>query len=155
MVSLSLARIISISSAFLCFARVSAVPVNATIFDGLDQQARDILVRATPVAPHWVIYSDQFVSGTTGPPAVSAVTVGIYSERRQASIGILISDCALNQGLQCFRPFVSPHGRGLRQGGLYPLECTLNLIVFRGFRVDDLDRCSKGICQSPVQCRRD
>jgi len=76
MVSLSLARIISISSAFLCFARVtvSAVPVNATIFDGLDQQARDILVRATPVAPHWVIYSDQFVSGTTGPPAVSAVT---------------------------------------------------------------------------------
>ncbi|KAJ7334138.1 glycoside hydrolase family 18 protein [Mycena albidolilacea] len=74
MVSFSLARFLSISSVFLCFARVNSVAVNATIFDGLDQQARDILARATPAAPHWVIYSDQFVSGTTGPPAVSAVT---------------------------------------------------------------------------------
>ncbi|KAJ6581492.1 glycoside hydrolase [Mycena capillaripes] len=74
MVSLSLARIISIFSVFLCFAGVNSGPVNATVFDGLDQQARDILARATPAAPHWVIYSDQFVSGTTGPPAVSAVT---------------------------------------------------------------------------------
>ncbi|KAJ7826553.1 hypothetical protein B0H14DRAFT_3467564 [Mycena olivaceomarginata] len=74
MVSFSLARFLSVSSVFLCFARVNSVAVNATIFDGLDQQARDILARATPAAPHWVIYSDQFVSGTTGPPAVSAVT---------------------------------------------------------------------------------
>lgn len=77
MVSLTLARIISLSSVFLCFAGVHSNPVNATLFDGLDQQARDILSRATPAAPHWVIYSDQFVSGTTGPPAVSAVTVCI------------------------------------------------------------------------------
>ncbi|KAF7356592.1 Glycoside hydrolase family 18 protein [Mycena venus] len=73
MVSLSLARIISISSVFLCLARVNSTPLNATIFDGLDQQARDILARATPAAPHWVVYSDQYVSGTTGPPAVSPV----------------------------------------------------------------------------------
>ncbi|KAJ7890533.1 glycoside hydrolase family 18 protein [Mycena olivaceomarginata] len=58
MVSFSLARFLSISSVFLCFARVNSVAVNATIFDGLDQQARDILARATPAAPHWVIYSD-------------------------------------------------------------------------------------------------
>ncbi|KAJ7612521.1 glycoside hydrolase family 18 protein [Mycena polygramma] len=71
MVSLNLARIVSV---FLLFAHVNSVAVNTTVFDGLDQQARDILARATPAAPHWVIYSDQFVSGTTGPPAVSAVT---------------------------------------------------------------------------------
>jgi len=68
------------STLFLFFTRVRSGPVNGTIFDGLDEQARDILARAkpvagaTPAAPHWVIYSDQFVSGTTGPPAVSAVT---------------------------------------------------------------------------------
>ncbi|KAJ7116027.1 glycoside hydrolase [Mycena epipterygia] len=74
MVSFFLARLLVISSFFLYFAGVHSGPVNGTILDGLDQQARDILARATPAAPHWVIYSDQFVSGTTGPPAVSAVT---------------------------------------------------------------------------------
>ncbi|KAJ6493539.1 glycoside hydrolase family 18 protein [Mycena vitilis] len=71
MVFLNLARIVSV---FLLFAHVNSVAVNTTVFDGLDQQARDILARATPAAPHWVIYSDQFVSGTTGPPAISSVT---------------------------------------------------------------------------------
>ncbi|KAJ7890477.1 glycoside hydrolase [Mycena olivaceomarginata] len=42
--------------------------------EGLGQQARDILERATPAAPHWVAYGDKFVSGVTGPPPVSAVT---------------------------------------------------------------------------------
>ncbi|KAG2113001.1 glycoside hydrolase family 18 protein [Suillus discolor] len=30
--------------------------------------------RATPAAPHFVIYSDEWVSGETGPPAVSEIT---------------------------------------------------------------------------------
>ncbi|KAI0343059.1 glycoside hydrolase [Trametopsis cervina] len=49
----------------------SAAPSN---FDGLGKTARDILARATPAAPHFVAYSDKFVSGTTGPPATSAIT---------------------------------------------------------------------------------
>lgn len=74
MVSFSLSRLLALSSLLFSVALVNCIPLNATIFDGLDQQARNILARATPAAPHWVIYGDQFVSGTTGPPAVSAVT---------------------------------------------------------------------------------
>ncbi|KAI0705198.1 glycoside hydrolase family 18 protein [Cytidiella melzeri] len=48
-----------------------AAPSN---LDGLDKQARDILARATPVAPHFVVYGDEYVSGTTGPPAASKIT---------------------------------------------------------------------------------
>ncbi|KAJ7765495.1 glycoside hydrolase family 18 protein [Mycena maculata] len=73
MLSLSLTRLIAISTLFLSSTRVNSVAVNTTIFDGLDEQARDILARATPAAPHWLIYSDQFVSGVTGPPAVADV----------------------------------------------------------------------------------
>ncbi|KAJ7180662.1 glycoside hydrolase family 18 protein [Mycena filopes] len=78
MVSSFLARVLSIALACTSVVRVSSLSVsslsvNATVLDGLDSQARSILARATPAAPHWVIYSDQFVSGTTGPPAASAV----------------------------------------------------------------------------------
>ncbi|KAJ7612523.1 glycoside hydrolase family 18 protein [Mycena polygramma] len=73
MVSFHLARLFVAASAFI-FPRVNAVPTNVTAFDGLSQQARDILARATPAAPHWVVYGDKFVSGSNGPPAVSAVT---------------------------------------------------------------------------------
>jgi len=73
MVSFSLARLTAVVSGFLLFARVSSVPTDATAFDGLGKEARDILARATPAAPHWVIYGDQFVSGTTGPPNASVV----------------------------------------------------------------------------------
>ncbi|KAK7061022.1 hypothetical protein VNI00_000757 [Paramarasmius palmivorus] len=61
--------------------RVSSSPVavNATgsvaHFEGLelDHQAREILARATPAAPHWVVYADTYVQGTNGPPPVSAL----------------------------------------------------------------------------------
>lgn len=33
--------------------------------------------RTTPAAPHFVIYSDEWVSGETGPPAISEITVCI------------------------------------------------------------------------------
>jgi hypothetical protein len=75
MVSFCLARLAAVASAFLFFTCVNSVPTNVTARDGLSQQARDILTRATPAAPHWVVYGDKFVSGTNGPPAVSAVTV--------------------------------------------------------------------------------
>ncbi|KAJ7116029.1 glycoside hydrolase [Mycena epipterygia] len=73
MVSFSLARLAVVASAFLFFPRVESVPTNVTALEGLGQQARNILERATPAAPHWVIYGDKFVSGTTGPPDVSVV----------------------------------------------------------------------------------
>ncbi|KAF7794236.1 hypothetical protein EIP86_005368 [Pleurotus ostreatoroseus] len=43
-------------------------------WDKLDNQARDILARATPAAPHFVIYGDKGVQGTTGPPPTSDIT---------------------------------------------------------------------------------
>ncbi|KAJ7623187.1 glycoside hydrolase family 18 protein [Roridomyces roridus] len=63
---------LAIISLLFLLTRVKAFPANAE--DGLDKQARDVLARATPAAPHWVVYGDQYVSGTTGPPAVSALT---------------------------------------------------------------------------------
>lgn len=53
---------------------VVSLPVNETVWDGLDNQARDILARATPAAPHWVAYADAY-DGTSGPPAVSQIKV--------------------------------------------------------------------------------
>ncbi|KAJ7760579.1 glycoside hydrolase family 18 protein [Mycena metata] len=69
----SLSRILSVVFACTCVVRVHSASLDADLLDGLDHQARGILARATPAAPHWVIYSDQSVGGTTGPPAVSAV----------------------------------------------------------------------------------
>ncbi|KAK0217904.1 glycoside hydrolase family 18 protein [Armillaria fumosa] len=54
---------------------VSAIPVNNTALTGLSCKARSILERATPAAPHWVVYADAFQSGVTGPPAASAIKV--------------------------------------------------------------------------------
>ncbi|KAG7444943.1 glycoside hydrolase [Guyanagaster necrorhizus] len=48
-------------------------PVNGTAFAGLSRNARSILERATPGAPHWVVYADAYTPGVTGPPAVSEV----------------------------------------------------------------------------------
>ncbi|KAL0953844.1 hypothetical protein HGRIS_005021 [Hohenbuehelia grisea] len=55
---------------------VLAAPTNGPVV--LDKMARDILARATPAAPHFVIYSDKFVSGQTGPPPVSQVQVSCH-----------------------------------------------------------------------------
>ncbi|KAF8892264.1 glycoside hydrolase [Infundibulicybe gibba] len=51
---------------------VYSTAINTTNLDGLDQQARDILARATPAAPHFVVYGDAY-DGTTGPPSVSQI----------------------------------------------------------------------------------
>lgn len=42
--------------------------------DLLDHDAREILERATPAAPHFVVYADSSDSNT-GPPAASALKV--------------------------------------------------------------------------------
>lgn len=63
----------SAASLLLTLFTVKATPVNLTAFDNLTSQARDILARATPAAPHWLIYSDKGVSGQTGPPPVSQI----------------------------------------------------------------------------------
>ncbi|KAJ7066616.1 glycoside hydrolase family 18 protein [Mycena amicta] len=76
MVAFSLTRLTALASTALLLMSpsVNSLPSNGTQFEGLDQKARDVLARATPAAPHWLIYTDAFVSGLTGPPAVSAVT---------------------------------------------------------------------------------
>lgn len=71
------------SSLFLyCIALVNGTPVDGAKIEGLSDQARDILAsaqprdvvpRAEPVAPFFLVYSDRFVSGLTGPPPVADV----------------------------------------------------------------------------------
>ncbi|KAF7308782.1 Glycoside hydrolase family 18 protein [Mycena kentingensis (nom. inval.)] len=70
----SLARIAASAIALLLLPASSAIPANSTRFENLDQKGRDILARAVPAAPHWVVYGDKFVPGLTGPPAVSAIS---------------------------------------------------------------------------------
>ena len=54
--------------------------VNSTSpLDLLDHDAREILRRATPAAPHFVVYADSYDPSTTGPPAVSAIKVMLSS----------------------------------------------------------------------------
>jgi len=58
----------------LFIGSVNTAPTDVTAFEGLDEQARDILARATPAAPHFVVYADAYVSGQTGPPNASVVS---------------------------------------------------------------------------------
>lgn len=61
MVSFKLSSLISV---FAAIGGVLSMPVDQTLS-----------VRSTPAAPHFVIYSDKWVSGENGPPAVSDITV--------------------------------------------------------------------------------
>lgn len=54
---------------------VLALPVDSLGLDSTALKFLDNAKRATPAAPHFVIYSDKFVSGETGPPDVSQVKV--------------------------------------------------------------------------------
>ncbi|KAG1740045.1 glycoside hydrolase family 18 protein [Suillus lakei] len=58
------------------FMLSSLVSVFAAIGGVLSMPLVDtaLSARATPAAPHFVIYSDKWVSGETGPPAVSNIT---------------------------------------------------------------------------------
>ncbi|KAG0709372.1 glycoside hydrolase family 18 protein [Suillus ampliporus] len=58
------------------FVLSSLVSVFAAIGGVLSVSSMDttLSARATPAAPHFVIYSDEWVSGENGPPAVSEIT---------------------------------------------------------------------------------
>ncbi|KAF9475015.1 glycoside hydrolase [Pholiota conissans] len=49
-----------------------ASPLFNVSHNALDNDARKFLARATPVAPHFVVYADAY-DGTTGPPSASAL----------------------------------------------------------------------------------
>lgn len=70
-----IARLVAVATLFAITYLSGVVRSAPSEFDGLDQQARDILARATPAAPHFVIYSDKGTSGITGPPPPAQVKV--------------------------------------------------------------------------------
>jgi chitinase len=57
-------------AAFACFEEVASVPLEQRLRD-LTPKARNVLKRATPVAPHFVLYSDAYVSSE---PTVSEIS---------------------------------------------------------------------------------
>ena len=74
MVSLFFYKVVSAAVLF-AVSQVCGVFAAPTGWDGMSNEARDILARATPVAPHWVVYGDKYAPGTTGPPDPSEITV--------------------------------------------------------------------------------
>lgn len=63
-----------VASALVYATGAVSVAINGTRFDGLNEQARDILARATPAAPHFVVYADAW-GGVNGPPPVASLKV--------------------------------------------------------------------------------
>ncbi|KAG2037104.1 glycoside hydrolase superfamily [Suillus americanus] len=57
-------------AAFACFGEVACVPLEEML-RGLTPKARNVLKRATPVAPYFVLYSDAYVSSE---PTVSEIS---------------------------------------------------------------------------------
>jgi hypothetical protein len=51
-----------------------SIPVNETVWNSFDNNAREILARATPAAPHFVVYDDAG-AGVIGPPPASQIKV--------------------------------------------------------------------------------
>ncbi|KAJ3557725.1 hypothetical protein NM688_g1316 [Phlebia brevispora] len=58
----------------LAISNASGVFALPQGWDKLDHEAREILARATPAAPHFVVYGDAYDPGTTGPPPTSDIT---------------------------------------------------------------------------------
>lgn len=80
MLSFTFSRLAAIISALTLVSNVACSPVDVSAIAGLDTTARDILERSTQVsttAPHFVVYSDEWISGLTGPPPVAEVKVRI------------------------------------------------------------------------------
>lgn len=73
-------KFLSLISVFAVMGGVFSVPVDTTLS-----------VRATPAAPHFVIYSDKWVSGENGPPPVSDVTVRFPDDGLSSYLLILLS----------------------------------------------------------------
>jgi len=64
-----LARLVAAATLISCAVRVLAAPT----VDVTQHESRDIVKRTVPAAPRFVIYSDEWVSGENGPPAVSEI----------------------------------------------------------------------------------
>jgi hypothetical protein len=63
-----------VASLLLNHVTSSCIPIEGVI--SLNNASLvELETSATPVAPHWVIYGDQWVSGENGPPDPSAVKV--------------------------------------------------------------------------------
>lgn len=77
MVYLSLKRILATIAGLSALGVVRSVPLD-NVLPGSNVTSGDLVSRATPAPPHFVIYSDRFVSGLTGPPPVSQVKVREY-----------------------------------------------------------------------------
>jgi hypothetical protein len=84
-------RIGAILAGLSSLLAIAALPLEA---HNLTETAKSFLTtRAVPGAPRFVIYSDKFVSGETGPPPVSMVEV------RTVFI-IIVSKSSTQRGLQ-------------------------------------------------------
>lgn len=65
--------------AFACFGEVASVPLEEML-RGLTPKARNVLKRATPVAPHFVLYSDAYVSSEPSASDISVSFPFLYSQ---------------------------------------------------------------------------
>ncbi|KIM90462.1 glycoside hydrolase family 18 protein [Piloderma croceum F 1598] len=72
MVSFNLSHLTGILFVFALVGNSVCTLLRPPDFSGLDSKARGILERATPVPPHFVIYSDKGTN-TTGPPPPAQV----------------------------------------------------------------------------------
>ncbi|KAJ8594182.1 glycoside hydrolase family 18 protein [Rhizopogon salebrosus TDB-379] len=66
--------LMAVAAAFACFGEVASVPL-AERLRSLTPKAGDLLKRATPVAPHFVVYSDAYVSTEPTPSDISGFNV--------------------------------------------------------------------------------
>ena len=61
-----------VTAAVLLASSASVLSAPAGL-NGLSYEARDLVARATPAAPHFVAYSDKWINGENGPPALSQI----------------------------------------------------------------------------------
>lgn len=82
--------------------------------------------------PHWVVYSDAWVSGENGPPAVSDITVSIYVRTLRVCGAMFGGSVYLDA---CPGRARRPGDDRARTGCVsLPAECTRSFITVRGFR---------------------
>lgn len=87
-----LTRLVAAAALTACAAPVLAAPT----VDVTQHESRDIVKRTVPAAPRFVIYSDEWVSGENGPPAVSEIEVRGFWAQRVCTMCLTL----LLQGLQ-------------------------------------------------------
>ena len=99
MVFLSFQRILVavVLSALTNILGALAVPAG---WENLDHDAREILKRATPAAPHFVVYGDAYTPGTTGPPAPSTINVRHPYRAGSPELTILPRTCRASMSLR-------------------------------------------------------